>query len=364
LFHADQLLAKPVPPRRWRVASWIPQAETTLLAGDGGAGKTTLALQLAVACATGGMWLGIKVEQCPVLYVSAEDPSEEIHFRLDQIRTQLQQPEQPPVSMAALHILDLAGEQAMIATFDKSGKIKLEVLFDQIERIARDHKAGLVILDAAADFFGGNENERSEVRAFIGALRGLAMRVDAAVVIVAHPSVDGLKTGRGYSGSTHWNNGVRSRLTFTKAPKVDGQPDPDPDLRMLELSKSNRARAGEQIYVRWFAGIFVKVAPGTTSNPTFDAHAEQVFLRLLDKLAAQNRHISNSRSSTFAPTEFAKLPGGKELGKTVLEAAMNRLFEKGTIYVAEDGPPSKRRHFIARRSPSPSGQRAPRGAGP
>jgi hypothetical protein len=74
-----------------------------------------------------------------------------------------------------------------------------------------------------------------------------------------------------------------------------------------------------------------------------------VFLELLDKFAAQDRRVSNSRSSTFAPTEFAKLPGGRELGKAALEAAMNRLFEKGTIYVAKDGPASRQRHFIARR---------------
>ena len=252
LFHAEELMAKPVPARRWRVPSWIPQAETTLLAGDGGSGKTTLTLQLAVACAAGTEWLGMKVEPCPVLYVSAEDPTDELHFRLDQIRAQLQQ----PASLAALHVLDLAGEPATIASFSKDGQIKLTALFNYIENVAQKRKAGLVIFDAAADFFGGNENERSEVRAFIGALRGLAMRLDAAVLILAHPSVDGIKTGRGYSGSTHWNNGVRSRLTFTKPDKEEKEAKPDPDLRMLELSKSNRSRAGEQIFMRWKEGAF------------------------------------------------------------------------------------------------------------
>jgi RecA-family ATPase len=361
IFRADELMSRPAPPRRWIVDGWITRAETALGAGDGGTGKTKLFLQLAIACIAGTDWLGLKVQPCNVLYVSAEDPKDEIHFRLQQIAKPLQLPGD---TLAKLKIIDLAGKDAVIARFERDGKIKPTPLCAEIEHVARDHGAGLVILDAVADFFGGNENERNEVRGFVALLRGLAMRLDAAVLIVAHPSVDAMRTSRGYSGSTAWNNSVRARLTFTKPPKADGQPDPDPDLRVLELAKSNRSRAGEQIYMCWTEAGFVRVASGTTANPTNELHAEQVFLQLLDKLTAQKRRVSHSRSSTFAPTEFARLPAGKELGKTALEAAMNRLFEKGFIDVVENGPTSKRRHFIARRSIPPSGQPAPRGAGP
>ena len=342
LFHADELLAKPVPPRRWIVERWIPQAETTLLAGDGGSGKTTLAMQLAVACASGTEWLGMKVEPCSVLYVSAEDPTDELHFRLDRIRAQLQQ----PISLAGLHFLDLAGEPATIATFERNGKLKLEALFGYIEGIASEWKAGLMILDAAADFFGGNENERSEVRAFIGALRGLAMRLDAAVLIIAHPSVDGIKTGRGYSGSTHWNNGVRSRATFTKLEKTQENPNPDPDARTLELSKSNRARAGDQIHMRWSAGIFMRVTPGTGRSTVSDLHAEQVFLDLLAKRNAQKRYVSHKKGPSYAPAVLAEEPKGRELGKASLRAAMDRLFDKKAIQIAQYGRPSNPHQYL------------------
>ena len=63
------------------------------------------------------------------------------------------------------------------------------------------------------------------------------MDLNAAVIILAHPSVDGIKTGRGYSGSTHWNNAVRSRLYFTTGPQTKDEeagPPSDPDTRLLE----------------------------------------------------------------------------------------------------------------------------------
>ena len=46
------LEGKTIPPRRWIVPDWVPVGVTTLLYGDGGLGKSLLAMQLATACAT------------------------------------------------------------------------------------------------------------------------------------------------------------------------------------------------------------------------------------------------------------------------------------------------------------------------
>ena len=344
VFRADELLSAAAPRRRWRVDRWIPQAEVTLFAGDGGIGKSTLALQLCVACVAGGDCVGLKAEESNALYVSAEDQRDEIHWRLEQINKHAH------ISidkLAGLNIVDLAGTDAVLATFEKDGRIKPTPLFREIERAAADHKAGLVIFDAVADIFGGNENERAEVRAFIGLLRGLAMRLDAAILLIAHPSVDGIKTNRGYSGSTHWNNAVRSRLYFTDAP---AEPDGSPrglDIRMLELAKSNRARRGEQIRMMWSEGGFVPLAPGAPSNPTNDQHAEQIFLQMLRKFTHEGQHVSHLKSPTYAPTQFTERSPGKELGQAPLGRAMNRLLEKGVICVKTEGPPSRRRSHLA-----------------
>jgi RecA-family ATPase len=340
---ADALLTKPAPERRWCVDRWIPQAETTGLAGDGGTGKSTLALQLCAAATGGGKWLGLDVRRCNALYVSAEDPTEEIHWRLEHVKQQMKL-----AALPGLRVVDLAGRDAALAAFGKDGQIKPTGLFAAIETAAAEHGAGLIVLDASADMFGGNENERREVRAFVGALRGLAMRLDAAVVMLMHPSVDGIRSGRGYSGSTAWNNSVRSRLTFTVPVGEDGK-ETDPDVRVLQLAKTNRARSGERIHMRWAEGGFAVIPAGASSNPGKDLSDEAVFLELLDAVTRDGINVSAaSKSSTYAPAEFAKRARGKETGKGALERAMHRLLEKRTIRQVTEGPASRLRGRLVR----------------
>lgn len=339
---ADTLLSARAPRRCWFVERFIPAAEVTMIGGDGGTGKTTLALQLAISSITGDNWLGLPVNKCNIIYVSAEDPEPEVHYRLEQVTKHRPV---PPNELRQLTLIDLAGKDATLAYFDR-GFLKPTQLSSQIEEIACERNAGCIIFDAVADFFGGNENERREVRAFVGFLRGLAMRLNAAVVFLAHPSVDGIKTGRGYSGSTHWNNAVRSRLYFTDGPKAkeeDSGAPIDPDTRILELAKSNRARRGEQIQLFWFDGRFVVTSPGASGNSKNDSEADELFLHLLSKANGQGLNLSPHHSPSFAPTNLAKMPGARGIGKAALERAMHRLIEQGKIRVETFGPRSKQR---------------------
>lgn len=70
---AADLEGVPVPEREWLVPDLIPARNVTLLYGDGGTGKSLLALQLAVAVALGRSWLGLPVKAGNALFPSAED---------------------------------------------------------------------------------------------------------------------------------------------------------------------------------------------------------------------------------------------------------------------------------------------------
>src|SRR5450631_2571547 len=73
----------PIPPRRWLATDRIIANDAIILSGDGGGGKTTIALQLAVSVAGDlGDWLGTTCQHGAVLFFSAEEPEEEMRRRL------------------------------------------------------------------------------------------------------------------------------------------------------------------------------------------------------------------------------------------------------------------------------------------
>ena len=343
IIDALELLRKPAPRRQWCVEPWIPHREVTLISGDGGIGKSTIGLQLCAASAASLLWFGLEVRSGAALYVSCEDDIDEIHLRLEQIMAH-----HSDADLSRLHILSLAGIDAVLAK-PLNGCMKPTQLFQDIEKAIQHHNTRLLILDAAADVYGGDEVNRSQTRAFIQILRGLAIRRSCAVVLLAHPSVDAMKTGRGYSGSTQWNNSVRSRLYFSRA-TTSNECEPDPDLRILELAKSNRGKIGQKIFMRWYDGCFVLDGANETGierlNKTLKA--ESTFLELLDAYNDRGRHVSDKSGANYAPKIFSDDEAAAGITKKQFKDAMNRLFTADRIMVEEFGPPSRPQRRIVR----------------
>jgi RecA-family ATPase len=359
VFSIGELLRTAAPAPRWVIPKWLPRGKATLCSGDGGGGKSLALEHLCMSCAAGLEWMGLEVAQCNCLYVSLEDEKDEMHRRAEKIAVHMNLHLQPE-RLEGFKAVDLTDEDdtelmTPVRT-NKDVKLKATDLFTKIEQLAREHKAGLIVIDAASGVFGGDENIRREVKTFTRLLDRLAAHLDAAIILIAHPSVEGMKSGRGYSGSTQWNNGPRCRWTFGKPPKGPDGLEPDPDLRLLELDKANRARRGEQIHMRWFDGVFVKVEPGSPSSAATELHHEQVFLELLDALTRQGLKVSAAvKGHAYAPTEFLKRARGKDIGKKALEAAMNRLLERGVILQVEEGSKSRKSGRLVRSLPKQEG---------
>lgn len=220
-------------------------------------------------------------------------------------------------------------------------------LFAELEARAADERPALVIIDTLADVYPANENDRAKVRQFIGILRGLALRQKCAVMLLGHPSLTGLNSGSGTSGSTAWNNSVRSRLYLERIIQ-DGY-EPDPDKRLLSTKKANYGRIGGEIGMSWREGVFVAdEAPSAVEAIAAGAEAERVFLKLLDVFTEQQRYVSATPSTTYAPTQFAKHPEAEGMTKRALATAMEALFHRGIIAIAHHGKGVNQRSHIAR----------------
>ncbi|MBL4641632.1 MAG: AAA family ATPase [Verrucomicrobiales bacterium] len=310
-----QLSGNP-PLREWLVPDMIPSSTVSLLYGDGGTGKSLIALQLAVATVSGQIWLNKLPASGPVIYYSAEDDRGELHRRLDAIH---KAHSTSPADMGGLNIADMAGKDALLATIGKkTGALSPTPVFDNLDEFAGAIRPKLIVLDTLADIFPGNENDRAQVRHFVGLLRGLAIRHQCAVLTLAHPSLSGIASGTGASGSTAWNNSVRSRLYFERL-KSEGY-ESDPDARRLKVMKSNYGPIDGEIAVRWQDGVFIaSQSPLTSDN---EARAERIVLDLIERNAAQGRYFTALR----APGELATMPGSEGLSRQMLKRAMERLF--------------------------------------
>jgi RecA-family ATPase len=325
------------PERRWIVKDMIPDRTVTMVAGDGGGGKTTVMLQLAAALAGARPWLGHNPAPGRALFVTAEDDEEEIHRRIYAIAKGL------GVELSDLHIVPFAGQDAVLAArHGKAALIAPTAIFRQLVALVERIKPALIVLDALADIFAGEENARAQARQFIGLMRGLAIDHSLAVVLIAHPSLSGMASGSGTSGSTAWSNSVRARLYLARI--VDeGNREIDPDLRVLWVKKSNYGPAGLELRLRWQNGAFVLDGDaGSFDKLAADAKAERVFIDLLAKFTEQGRDVCDTPGHNYAPAEFAE-QCSEGLSRDTLKAAMKRLLFAKRVRVESFGPPSRRR---------------------
>lgn len=340
-YSAASLKGKSVPPREWIVDGLVPDRNVTLFGGDGGTGKSLLALQLAVAVTAGCGWLGKGTSTGRAIFLSAEDDDDELHRRLDDI---LRATGRSYDDVEGLTLRSLAGEDALLAIEGQLSLMETE-LFRELNALAVDENPALIVIDTLADVYPANENDRAKVRQFIGILRGLALKRRCAVILLAHPSLTGMASGTGASGSTAWNNSVRSRLYLSRIVQ-DGY-EPDPDTRVLTTKKLNSGRIGGEIGMTWRAGVFhADAEPAGLDKLAQGAKAERVFLKLLAELTSQGRRVNASGGKTYAPNVFALHHDAEGCTKRGFAAAMERLLSTGKVIVSHSGPASRRVSFL------------------
>jgi RecA-family ATPase len=337
--------SEPVPERRWIVPDLIPERNVTLLGGDGGVGKSLLALQLAVACALGGRdWIGHRTRSCRVLGYFCEDDEDELHRRLS-----------PILKLYGASFADVADRLTLISAVG-SDNLLLEFpspyeagvttpLYHRIRERALETGAELVLLDSLHDLFGGNENDRRHARQFVGELRQIALPIKGAVLMTGHPSKDGRLTGSGEAGSTAWNNALRSRLYLT-APRRD-EAGGEPDYRELKTMKANYAAAGGLTRIRWREGVFVEEPPargrGIVDRLTLERDLVEG-LRSLIENGARVPADPNARQG-FANAVRQLKPCEIYDWATVC-AVQQQLIANGKLVRVEMGPPSRRRIYL------------------
>jgi RecA-family ATPase len=334
---------EPVPEQEWAVLDRIPLGQTTLFTGEGGYGKSTVQLHLCAAHALGRGWLNTLPELGPAMFFEAEDGEKVIHRRLAAIATHYETTFEEMIR-GGLHVISLFGRDAVLATPSRNGKIEATALYGQLLQAAGDIKPKMIGIASSANVFAGSEIDRTQTQQFVGLLNRVALLASGSVVLIAHPSLTGINTDTGLSGTTQWHNAVRARF-YLKGIKVEAGEQPDNDLRELVFKKNQFGPMSASMVLRYQNGLFLpEGSMSGLDKIAREAKAEEIFLDLLKRFASEGRNLShNVGSRTYAPTVFANETEAKkhQLRKAELEAAMNRLFEAKKIYVENYGRPSR-----------------------
>jgi RecA-family ATPase len=180
--------AKPAPPRRWLLRDSrhqdegvFPLGKVGLLAAEGGAGKTMLVVQLALAVATGTRWIGTfdVPTSGKVLLALGEEDGEEVHRRVH--RAAHQTGVTPPEG--AIVTLPLTGMTCPMVEDGDDGAFLVWLR----EFVATTGPYALIVVDPVSRFCGQDaERDNAAGTRFCQALESLVEPSGGASVLGSH----------------------------------------------------------------------------------------------------------------------------------------------------------------------------------
>jgi hypothetical protein len=161
--------------------------------GEDGDGKTRVLLAMSVAVARGSEFLGMRCQQCPVLYIDLDNPVETVQANL---RTILGDQDVPN-----LKVWGLWNEQEPPHYCDP-----------RLLAICKESRP-LLVVDTLRDFHDGDENDSTAMAAVMKYLRRCAA-FGAAVIVVHHLARAEGSTGRG-------STAIRGKCDLSFVHKLD-----------------------------------------------------------------------------------------------------------------------------------------------
>ena len=260
----------------WLWKPYIPFGKVTIIQGNPGEGKTTLALCLCAACTNRKPFLLMpEHEPFNVIYQTAEDGLG------DTVKPRLMEAE---------------ADLDRVLVIDES-KQELSLSDERIEKAIRQNGARLIILDPIQAYVGEKTdmNKANEIRPIFRRLAEVAERTACAVILIGHlnKAAGGQSAYRGL-GSIDFRAAARSVLLIGRVKR-------EPNIRVIVHDKSSLAPEGKPMAFcldpetgfEWVgeyditADELLSGAGGNTATKT-----EQAETLILDLLADENEMTS------------------------------------------------------------------------
>ena len=281
---------------QWLWFPYIPFGKITIIQGNPGDGKTTLALYLTAACSAGR--LPEFLEPFPVIYQTAEDGL------ADTIKPRLRKSK---------------AEMSNIYCIDESER-SLTLLDHRLEEAIEKTGSRLLILDPVQGYLasGTDMNRANDIRQHMKALSAVAERTGCAVILVGHLNkAAGISSSYRGLGSIDFRAAARSVLLV-------GRLRDQPEIRAVVHDKSSLAQEGcsrafkidERDGFRWLEGYGDITADALLNGGSTDskvALAETLIRELL------------SDGKSVPATEVLKAATSRGISKRTLDQAKRNL---------------------------------------
>ena len=206
----------------WLWKPYIPFGKVTIIQGNPGEGKTTLALRLASACSRGKAFHEMEPhEPFNVIYQTAEDGLG------DTIKPRL---------------IEAEADLSRVFVIDEADKV-LSLLDERIEKAIKEKHARLIILDPLQGYLGTDTdmNRANEIRPIFRRLGEIAQETGCAVVLIGH-----LNKATG-SGSAYRGLGSMDFRAAARSVLLVGRLRKEPNVRVIIHDKSSLAPEGKAI---------------------------------------------------------------------------------------------------------------------
>lgn len=286
-----QIAEHPMPEGiQWRLAPYLQEHQHTVMFGDGGSGKTWLALCMGLLVSSGHIGWRMMPMDGPVLYLDYETDADTVWERLNKLS-----------GSVGLPIPETFFYRKMVQT------VAADVI--EIAKIVLDKDIKLIIVDSAAPATAEPESQ-SAVTEYFRALRD----VGCTTLTIAHIS----KAARGNQpfGSIFWRNAPRSNI------RIYGQSERSGFVSAIRHTKANNGQLVPDRAIRFtFEGDQLTLTEAVPSEVTELAeddrtgpqHGLEVRARVVDVLtngALTVREITDHTGDTQADIRAVLNQGG------------------------------------------------------